>query len=446
MSIPTRTISTLIFLLIMLARLPGQHTLNDADMAIMKKNYGEALRICDSIRESGNLTPALDLRFGTIYAALSDYTKALEYLLAAEAAGEKSVSSGLLIASCHETIGDLDAASEKYEEIIYADRTNIFPVISYSTMLLSNRLFDKALKWCQLLVDTIPDNPLFRKNLGGCFLQLSMDGEALHHLNESWKLNSKDLSLITAMTTAWLRYRTPGAGLATVSEAMRLHPLSPVPPKCAGNLYFALQKYDSAAISYHQAYNLGDTSLYIARQLGLSYYGDNKFDQAIPFLTINYKSDTTDFESNQYLGLSLAFSSRQREAIPYLEQAAKLLLPDSSLVGNIHGAIGKAAGDINNYSKGIDAYREALKFLPGEPDFVLETARLYDQSQNYREALKYYEMYLEHQNGLIKQIAEAKQIDPEKISLGSKYDFARYRIKKIREELFFMGEIKKINS
>ncbi len=446
MKFSLRSLSTLFFLLFMLARLPGQYLLTDADIAIVKKDYRQALVICNSLQKSGDNSAAVDLRLGIIYSSLSDYTRALEHLQRAEEGGEKNISTGLLIADCHEAIGDIDAASLKYEEIIYADRSNLYPVINYSKLLLTNRLYDKALKWCQLLVDSMPDNPVLRKNLGGCFLQLSMDPEALYHLHEAWTLNNKDLSLLTAMTTAWLRLKIPKNGLKTLAQAIEVHPESPVPHKCIGNLQFALQAYDSSAVAYQMAFDLGDTSVYIARQAGLSYYAINKFSQAVPFLRINYEYDTLNYEAVQYLGLALANSSRQREAIPYLENAVSLLHPDSALIGNLYASIGRAAFEINNFSKAISEYHQALRYLPKNQDYRFELARVYDQNKNYKEALKYYGEYLDNQNRLVMEIAESRNIDPEKISLGPRHTAAKQRVKKIQEELFFMGEIQRFNS
>jgi tetratricopeptide (TPR) repeat protein len=435
-----------LLLLFMVARLPGQQVLSDADMAILKRDYTEALKICNSLAKSGDESAALYMRLGIIHASLSDHTRALTYLTKAETGGGKSISSGLLIAECYEAIGDLEAASAKYEEVIYADRSNIFPVINFSKMLLSNRMFNEAVKWCQLLVDTLPGNPVFRKNLGGCFLQLGMDSQALQNLYEAWKLNNKDISVLSAMTTAWLRLEIPGNGIKTLTDATEIHPDSPLLYKCIGNLYFALQNYDSSSVAYQTAYNLGDTSDYIVRQIGFSYYATSEFRKAIPFLYENYINDTLNYESVQYLGLALANASRQREAIPYLETAITLLRPDSAVIGSLYATIGRAAYEINNIRTGIESYNAALRYLPDDPDCIFELARVYDQAKNYKEALKYYEKYLSYQDTKIKELAESKNIDPAKISFGGRHSLAKQRVKLINEKLFFQGEIKRSNS
>ena len=322
---------SLLVLFFQLARLSGQYTLADADMAIVRKDFNQALKICDFLKNTGEQSPAIDTRFGIIFSALSEHERALHHLKLAEAGGERSISSGLLIAESYEALGKIDSASAKYEEIIYADRTNIFPVISFSKMLITNRLYSDAVKWCQLLVDSVPDNYVFRKNLGGCFLQINMDGPALYHLNEAWRLNNNDISLLPAMTTGWLRAKIPESGLPVLKEATSLHPENPLVHKCSGNIYFATEQYDSAAIAYQKAYDFGDTSLHIVRQLGLCYYAGNKFDDAVPFLLKSYESDTLDFEAVQYLALSLSNSGKQKEAINYFIKSIEILLPDSAL-------------------------------------------------------------------------------------------------------------------
>lgn len=445
MNQPSKHFLSLLILFFNLARLSGQYTLADADMAIVRKDYNQALKICDFLKNLGQQSPAIDTRFGIIFSSLSEHDKALYHLKLAEAGGEKSISSGLLIAECYEALGKIDSASAKYEEVIYTDRTNLFPVISFSKMLITNRLYSDAVKWCQLLVDSVPDNFVFRKNLGGCFLQMSMDMEALYHLNEAWRLNNNDISLLPAMTTGWLRAKIPESGLPVLREATALHSDNPVVHKCSGNLYFASESYDSAAIAYKKAYDYGDTSLHIIRQLGLCYYAGNKFTEAVPFLLKSYESDTLDFEAVQYLALSLSNSSRQKESINYFRKSINILLPDSALLGSLHAEIGRASGDINNYSVAINSYKEASKFLPDEIDYVFELARLYDATKNYQEAFNHYERYLANQDRLIKEIAESRNLNPAIINLGPRHTYARERIEKMREELFFRGEIKRFN-
>jgi len=187
----------------------------------------------------------------------------------------------------------------------------------------------------------LPDNAIFRKNLGGCFTQLAMDEYALPHLNRAWQLNSRDLGVLTSLTNVWLRLKMPESGIETVEEAINLHRQSPVPFRCHGNLLFAIENYGGASAAYQTAYNLGDTSLLVTRQLGFSYYAANKFRESIPYLMLYYKSDTTNYEASYYLGHAMTLWTMKEEGLSYLEKALLLLAPDSVQTATVYASIGK---------------------------------------------------------------------------------------------------------
>jgi|GEM_PF-6688988 len=432
-------------LFLVVFKVAGQPSINDIDMAIASRDFREAARLGALITGTGGSSPALSLRLGIISVAMNDYLKALQYLGEAEAGGTGGIQAPLLMAECHEALGDIKSASAKFDELVAGDRSNLYIINMYAKMLIDNRLFSDAVKWCQLLVDSVPQNPVFRKNLAVCFSQISMDDHALMHFRASWNLNDRDLGVLTAITNCILRLKMPGAGLEIVTEAIGTHPGNPVPYKCRGNLLFAMKQYEDAAEAYLNAYNLGDTISTTARQVGFSYFGAQQYRNAIPYLMIHYRSDTTNIESAYCLGYAMAAWRMQEEGIKMLRYCIDLMAPDSAYYANIYSAIGKASNTLNRHSDAIGAYNDALTFNPDDPDLILGLARSFDGAGEYKDAILYYEQYITHQEGMLKKIADSKGITTDRFVTPSQVVFARDRVKKIRDELFFMGEIKKIN-
>ncbi len=443
----TRLILSLILLFIInLTRLSGQPSFEDIDRAVSERDYREAIRLCRVLEESSGMSPGLQLRYGIINASLSNYHIAMQHLKAAEDAGTGGINAGILIAECLEALGDIESASAKYEDIIEKNRDNLFVINKYAGMLVSNRQFHEAARWYQILVDSVPDNPVFRKNLGGCLAQANMDDSALFHMKEAWRLNSRDFSVLMSLSNLWLRLKTPAAGIETLEEAVANNLRNPVPYRCYGNLLFAMQGYKTAAEAYMNAYNLGDTSMVVIRQLAFSLYASQQYRDAVPYLKLYYESDTMNYEAAFYLGVAMSSWRMQKEGIMYLEKAVELMMPDSAKLGNIYASIGKAYSDINNYDDGIESYMTALIYEPENPDHLLNLAKMHDSRKNLSEALRFFEAYDAHQNEMIRRIAESRGIDTDSFIISGNHSYARLRIKKIKEELFFMGEIKKINS
>lgn len=432
-------------LLVISLSMSGQPSLNEIDLAIASRDFRKAGKLASSFQSVNGTSPALSLRLGIISSAMSDYQRALTYLAEAEAGGADPVQAALLMAECHETLGDIKAASAKYDELVARDRSNLYIINRYGRMLIDNRLFSEAVRWFQLLVDSVPDNPVYRKNLALCFSQISMDDHAAFHYRISWNLNNRDLGVLTALTNCLLRLKYPGQGLEIINEAVASHPGNPIPHKCRGNLLFAMKQYEGAAEAYLNAYNLGDTAATTARQVGFSYFGAQNYRDAIPYLMKHYMTDTTNIEAAYCLGYSMSVWRMQDEGIDLLRHCIDLMAPDSLYLTNIYTAIGKASNDLNRYREAVDAYLTALNYKPGDPDLIFSLARSYDGAREYRNAIVNYEKFIAHQEEMIRRIAESKGIDTDRFVTPEAVVYARDRVKKLKDELFFMGEIKKIN-
>lgn len=76
---------------------------------------------------------------------------------------------------------------------------------------------------------------------------------------------------------------------------------------------------------------------------------------------------------------------------------------------------------------------------------LLNLAKMYDGNKDMKGALKYFEVYDAHQNEMIRKMAESRAIETDRFIISANHSYARQRIKRIKEDLFFLGEIKKIN-
>jgi tetratricopeptide (TPR) repeat protein len=316
-------------------------------------------------------------------------------------------------------------------------------------LLLRLKKYDEAGALYKKLLKVYPENYLFNKNLGICFYHMNMERQAARHLITAWNNNKRDLSLPVSIANAWARLKLPGKAMIALKDGL-IEDSTNIPVlKTAGSISYSMGNDQSAADYFQKAYNYGDTSEFVYKYLGISYFNLSRFEEAIPFLRGYYSYDSLNTEATYYLGLALASWHYKEEGINMLQKTIDLSYPDPVFISSLYTGMAIAKADINHRDEAIDYYFKAIELDPGNTTSYIEVARLYDgkariekDSSAVKRALEYYERFLALEQKRLEVIMEQTGLEADKISIPG-YDYAKRRVKEIREELFFRGELEK---
>jgi tetratricopeptide (TPR) repeat protein len=206
-----------------------------------------------------------------------------------------------------------------------------------------------------------------------------------------------------------------------------------------------LKDYEKAVNRYEALKALGDQSFTTLYYLGISHYGQEWFYGAQENLELAYKKNPTDVNVLYYLAKSCARTSWKAEGIEYMKKALaqtdeQTLLLDSVVVRLYEGLV-----DCYDRWHESDPYEaiEVMKHtytLTKKYFLFYKIAEVYDRQEDYVNAVHYYEKYM----ALVpkdKQVA----LDAEgNVLTGymTKYQIAKERITKIKEESFFRDGVK----
>jgi Flp pilus assembly protein TadD len=131
---------------------------------------------------------------------------------------------------------------------------------------------------------------------------------------------------------------------------------------------------------------------YIAHNnLGLVYYHDGRFDEAIRSYRAALESNPNYAFIYNNLGAALVQQGKYAEAVPYLKEALNRYLPD---VG-IHHNLGTALAQLGFHEKAVFHYREAIRMGSGKADIydslgvsLMKLDRLEEADDAFRKALQ----------------------------------------------------------
>ncbi len=208
--------------------------------------------------------------------------------------------------------------------------------------------------------------------------------------------------------------------------------------KMNGFLHFLNRDYETSRERFERCITLGDTSDFVNKYLGYSYFKTEDYDAAKGCLEKAWLRDTANADLCYVLGLSCDFSYYKKLGIQYLEKAVELMSPSPTALSRVYRDLGKAYTGYYKYDKALDAYLAAHDLNPSDTVLIFEIGSHYDNwIKDKGKALEWYGKFVETRPTNRKPVPKLPTAEGITVSY---YDFAERRMKEIREEIFWEGK------
>jgi tetratricopeptide (TPR) repeat protein len=427
----------------------GQSEINDLALALQERRYQHVVNMCNDLLEGEQDDPSMLKIKGLALQGLQDYEGALASFIAAASLDTADITLDFLASECLEQLGDIPASVSILEKRYYQDTLNIYCIRNLARLHIKTSHYEKAFPYCMALADSFPDNFIFRRNLAVCTYQLGYLDIAFSNFREAWNLNKRDLSIPVSLANCYIKMKEPQMAINILKEGLLYDSLNINILKTAGYLYYLGEDYKSSVDYFGKAMAAGDSSEFVYKHLGISLTNLNRYEESIPPLIAFYEADTLNSEAAYYLGLAMVSWHLKEDGIAYLKRTVDLMMPDPEMIGSLWATIGQTRGDMNLTLEGIEAYNIALGYDPDRPSYIYELAKMHDHigtrdksASYYKSASLLFEKYIALEEPIVRKIMEERKLEADQIDTPG-ITYAKSRIKAIREELFFMGEIEK---
>ncbi len=194
-----------------------------------------------------------------------------------------------------------------------------------------------------------------------------------------------------------------------------------------GKPHDAIQHLEKAA-------DLGDSTSFTYKYLGISKYMTMDFPGAIPPLELAVQKDSLDADTRFFLGASLATTTRREEAMDHFEKALELMRPDPAALAKIYAEQGNLLRLEMKYEAAYDRYRMSWEADTTQPIQLYYMASILDNSlHRSKQALVDYRRFLDQLDRIPQESSKNNQIP-------SIRDIVEDRIVQLNEELFLRDE------
>ena len=413
---------------------------DSVSIQLLNRQYDEAIRLGKKALKLDSTNTWAWFSMGQANLALLRYKKALGNFQEAIKNNPGSIPLFYALGKTYSSLGDHKKAALSYEKILQTDSTQIYAQIELARSYSKSREYTKALNIFRQLATDFPNNFAYNKELGLTYLKLDSLKKATWFMHNAININNRDQDLIAKLATIYNKEADYKLALNIVQLGRKHDSLSTPLISLEGYCNYLLQRYKTSIRLFEQARSLGDSSLFTAKYLGISYIYARKEPAAIPLLEKVFQADSTS-NNCYYLGMAhngVGFYEQEQydTAYHYFRLTLELMKPNPNTKASVYRYLGGILTNLKRYKEALENYKLAYPLDPSVYTVLFNTASIYDHYiKNKKKALKYYQQFLDRAGF---EPSEENMEDKRFVSISK---VAYMRVLKIREDLHFAGEL-----
>lgn len=342
------------------------------------------------------------------------------------------------LAECYKWTGNSRRAADCYQKAMNLQPENKFFRLQFIRSLLASEDYEAARTACHGWLEQDSVSATGYKYLAQAYEGLQDPTSAFLSYNIAYRRDSLDAQTVASIAGIFSNNQQ-FQDAVDVTECYRLSDTTNIDVnRQNAKAYCMLRDYTTAVSRYEELKRLGDRSFLTLYYLGVSHYGDNWFYGAYDNLKEAYQKNPMDVNVLYYLAKASARTSWKKEGVEYMEEAFRIAVPSDSMMVRLYDGLVECYDYALETKKEIAALEKLYSYTKKGSIFY-KIARLYDWKEDAKNAIRYYEKYMatvpEDQRYALDENGNPAE---DRITL---YQQAWKRIKKIKEEGFFKGEV-----
>ena len=300
------------------------------------------------------------------------------------------------LADCHFQSGAYQDAVGTYFMLSSKDPGNLLYKIRLMQAYSRQKAYPLSIRAGRTILqqDSIPAVLSF---VGDSFRQLEQNDSALWYYRRSLALRPMNETVLSKAVGILIDKEKYDEAIAQSEPFLAEDPDNMTIAPLQGLAYYRKGDYEAASKVFQRQEDVGNDTYPIHYYLGQSYWRTKIIYRAEKELVAAWQLDSSDAN----LAYSIAAVKRdavrsfEREIMPWLEKALKMLEPDPAIMSRIHQqyALGYYSRE-DSWDQAIAHYKEAYRYNPKLISALSSIAYCYQQKKDYRQAIEWYERYL----------------------------------------------------
>jgi tetratricopeptide (TPR) repeat protein len=409
-------------------KLPGQSAAGKSEeikQLILDKKFREAVDLSNLLLTTDSLNPQLYYCLGLAYSNLKQYKKACFALEKANIIAPGNKPLLLNLADCYCEVADAPAAEVIILDLIRADSADTFVWLQLAQVYQRQSKADEAIGIYLKLWSEDSTNIWYPRQIGSMLSKSERYKEAVPYLETVVETDSTDQGSYLRLAQAYV-FLKAYEKIPVLDKAIRQDSMQPQLRRYRGGLWLGSGEYELAENDLKIALELGDTTAFTCRHLGISQFQQSKYEDALYSFSKTVELDSLDSEAWFYLGYCNKWTENLPRAIECMTHALKLAVAPST--GSIYSGLALFYNLQRDLKKAMTCYEKAVEYNPVDAYPYSQLGLLVEQTTRDKElAKRYYEQFIRQYTG------------GDSILIN----YVNDRLEQINEKLFMEGKIKK---
>ena len=301
------------------------------------------------------------------------------------------------LADCHFQSGDYESAAGTYFLLSSRAPDNVLYKIRQMQTYARIKAWPQSIQAGReiLQLDSIPAVLSF---IGDSFRQMESADSALWYYRRSLAMRPMNESVVAKAVNVLIGKGDYDGAISLTGAFLAEDPDNTLVAPLEGLSYYRKEDYESAISVFQRQEDIGNDTYPIHYYLGQSYWHTKVMYRAEEELLSAWQIDSSDVN----LAYSIAavksdgYRPFEKEVKPWLDKALEMIQPDPATMSRLHQQYGLGYyRRQDSWDKAIEHYKEAYRYNPKFISALSTIAYCYEVKKDYKQALQWYEKYLE---------------------------------------------------
>lgn len=300
------------------------------------------------------------------------------------------------LADCHFQAGRFDEARQLYFVLSQQRPDDLGYQIRYMSLLGRARAYDSVVDRGREVLQRDTLLPVLTL-VGDAFNNMEKPDSAMRYYSAALQRRPRNASVVSKMSNILLGRKDYDGVLALADGYLATDSLNIDILRIKGLAHYLKGEYEPSAAAFEMAIGEGDDTYAPHYYLGQDYSHLRLYREADEHFMRAWQLDST----RASLALDIAstksyFRPYEREVMPWFDKALAMTDPDPKLMASIYQEYGRAEYARMNWDKAILLYKLAYQYDPDNNSALSTIGYCYEQKKDYKNAVLYYERYLEN--------------------------------------------------
>jgi tetratricopeptide (TPR) repeat protein len=360
--------------------------------------YPEALNLINKAIERNQSSKELFLLQGNVLRGMYAYDSSIKSYL--KALSIDSTDNQIIIetANTFKLVGDYQNSYRFFSKALQNDTTNTLLQIECANSEFLGEQYNQSNTDFLEIYEKDTLNYFAVKRLGVGFSKVNKLDTSIIFFKKAIAINPTDASNVTNICNLLITKEKYQDGIDLTENFRLIDSTNARVNSVNAYLYLLNKQCDTAVYKFHKCIESNDTSRFVLKNLGVSYFRLERYDTAKYWLEKAYFLDTTDIVNLQYLGISCSQSYYKKLGIDYLEKALEQYNPMLKDYAAIYRNLVEAYRGWSKTpcKKTLEVSLKAFDLNPKDSLLALLIGTGYDDcKKDYRKAIEFYKIYLQ---------------------------------------------------